>query len=185
MVALIGLDVMLREDHGMGPTSKPLFVAAFQPIQAAGVSSTRYRRRVLHHMYVAIRTAIPSNVIVEYDERDAGNLKSKHALWLRLCYCAAFNTPVRLDNDVTMKLVQSLPLYGVVHDTGVETHITLQVPGVALRYISAHYPTPDGQFLGVLTSLPAAIDIDAPGVFEKLSRLKFLAPTVLHHHGIR
>ena len=181
MVALLGLDIVLRQNRTpdtVRPGNKSPFAEAFKAIGDAGVSSAAHRRQVLHQMFVAIRTTIPTNVFVP-----ASASLAKQQYWLTMCYCALFNTPVALTTKAAVGWVHSLPLFGDIADDG--QSIKLRLPGVAVRYIKDNYLSQHSQYLAELATLPNTIDVNAPGLFGKLSRLRFLTPAILRRHRIR
>ena len=150
MVALLGLDVVLRQGRTLGtvrPGNNSPFAEAVEAIGDAGVSSAAHRRQVLHQMFVAIRTTIPTNVFVP-----ASASLAKQQYWLTMCYCALFNTPVALTTKAAVGWVHSLPLFGDIADDG--QSIKLRLPGVAVRYIKGNYLSVEGQYLAALATLP-------------------------------
>ena len=139
--------------------------------------SHSHRREVLHLLFFAIRRTTPSDIIVEQSHE-------LHELWLKYCMCAVFNMPVKLPaNDDDLKKLHRLPLFGDVSPRG--DSMTLRVPDVALRYIRSHCPAASGQLLGCFATIPSIVDVNAVAVFERLSRLKFLLPTLLTQAGLR
>ena len=179
MVALLGLDVVLRKDRSPGmvraaPAGSALtFAEECEAIGKAGVSSPKHRRKVLHHMFMAMQRVIPTDAVVPCTDASW-----KQKKWLKMCLCALIGAPANLHDPENVEPVQSLPLFGDIVVSKLGTVTTLRLPGWTARYIKAHYPSVEGQYVALLASLPSHFDektpFHSPSVFKTLSQLRLL-----------